>query len=201
MSATGPHGMVDEVELARAGLYTLLGAMLARPPGADLLAQVAALQAPPSAVGEALAALAARAGASSAPAAEREYNALFIGVERGELVPYASYYLTGFLNDRPLARLRRDMRALGLERRPGIAEPEDHIATVCEIMAGLIAAGREGGQEQERAFFRQHLAPWGGRFFRDLEAARSADLFRPVGALGRLFLTIEEQAFAMTAPA
>ncbi|MEK0083508.1 TorD/DmsD family molecular chaperone [Benzoatithermus flavus] len=196
------NAAADEVELARVGLYTLLAVLLARPPDQDLLARVGSLSLPPSPVGEVVQQLAARARASTATSAEREYNALFIGVERGELVPYASYYLTGFLNDRPLARLRQEMRTLGIERRPGVAEPEDHIATICEIMAGLIRgelAGTEGGS-RERGFFEGYLAPWAGRFFQDLESARAADLYRPLGTLGRLFMTIEEQAFAMTAP-
>lgn len=195
-------GAADEVELARAGLYTLLAVLLARPPDQDLLARVGSLSLPPSPVGEAAQRLAARARASTAMSAEREYNALFIGVERGELVPYASYYLTGFLNDRPLARLRQEMRTLGIERRPGVAEPEDHIATICEIMAGLIRGelAAVGAEDRERGFFGRYLAPWAGRFFQDLEAARAADLYRPLGMLGRLFVTIEEQAFAMTAP-
>lgn len=191
-------GQPDEVELARAGLYTLLAALLARPPDRALLARVGGLELPPSAVGDAVARLAERARAATEASAEREYNALFIGVERGEIVPYASYYLTGFLNDRPLARLRQEMQGLGLERRPGVAEPEDHIATICEIMAGLIRGEIEGSGSRERAFFESHLAPWAGRFFQDLESARAADLYRPVGTLGRLFVAIEAEAFAMT---
>ena len=193
---------IEEVDLARARLYTLLAQMLARPPGRALLTEIASLRGTPTPLGRALDELAARAAATTAEQAEREHAALFVGLERGELVPYASYYLTGFLHDRPLARLRRDMQALGLERLPGVAEPEDHIASLCEIMAGLIT-GQYDTQEGpgEREFFRRHLAPWAGRFFADLERAGAAALYRPLGALGRLFLDIEDEAWAMTAPA
>ncbi|HEY0834328.1 MAG TPA: molecular chaperone TorD family protein, partial [Azospirillum sp.] len=132
--------------------------------------------------------------------AEREYNALFIGVVRGELVPYASYYRTGFLNDRPLARVRQDLLTLGIERAPGVAEPEDHVATLCEVMAALID-GTLGASDLDRQkrFFDRHLAPWAGHFFTDLEHAEAARLYRPVGAIGRLFMDIEAEAFGMVA--
>ncbi|HET6467670.1 MAG TPA: molecular chaperone TorD family protein [Geminicoccaceae bacterium] len=185
----------------RAQLYTLLAQMLARPPRAPLLARIAMLDGTDSPLGRALAELAARAAATREDEARREYEALFIGLERGELVPYASYYLTGFLHDRPLARLREDMRALGLERIPGVAEPEDHIATICEIMAGILARELDAAPDAEQArFFRRHLAPWAGRFFADLERARAAALYRPVGTIGRQFMELEEDAWAAAAP-
>jgi TorA maturation chaperone TorD len=184
----------DAAARVRASLYTLLGQLLAKPPSRDLLGRVAGLQGGCTALGREIAGLADLAAATDADAAEREYNALFIGVERGELVPYASFYLTGFLHERPLARLRRDMRALGLERQPGVAEPEDHIATLCEIMAGL-AGGDFAVQPalSEQRFFACHLAPWAGRFFRDLERSQSARLYRPVGRIGRLFVDFEAE--------
>jgi TorA maturation chaperone TorD len=192
---------IDETDEVRARLYALLGRLLARPPGPPLLRQIAALHGTGSSLGRALDELAERAAGTDEGEALREYNALFIGLERGELVPYASYYLTGFLNDRPLARLRRDMQALGIERVPGVAEPEDHIATLCEIMAGLAAGAFEApagpGQVE---FFRRHLAPWAGRFFLDIEQARGASLYRPVGTIGRLFTDLEEEAWAAPMP-
>jgi TorA maturation chaperone TorD len=54
-------------------------------------------------------------------------------MSRGELLPYGSYYLTGFLNERPLARLREDLQALCIERVEKQCEPEDHAAILCEI--------------------------------------------------------------------
>ena len=192
---------VEEVDLARARLYTLLAQMLARPPSAGLLAEVASLRGTPTPLGRALDDLAERAAAATPDAAEREHGALFLGLERGELMPYASYYLTGFLHDRPLARLRRDMQALGLERLPGVAEPEDHIASLCEIMAGLITGEIDAVEVLgEREFFGRHLAPWARRFFTDIERARSASLYRPLGTVGRLLMEIEDEAWAMAAP-
>ena len=194
--------LLDEVDQQRARLYALLGRFLARPPGRELLAQVATLRddgGGDGPLGRALGELAELAGSTSEAGAEREYNALFIGVDRGELVPYASYYLTGFLNDRPLARLRQDMQALGLERAPGVAEPEDHVAALCEIMAGLITgAFGESPEIGQRRFFERNLGSWAGRFFGDLEQAEAATLYRPLGAVGRLFLEIEADDWAVT---
>lgn len=199
MDALAQPTMTDETDAIRARLYTLLAQMLARPPSTHLLSVLAGLEGDESPLGRALGALGAAAAATDADAAEREFNALFIGVERGELVPYASFYLTGFLNDRPLARLRQDMAALGIERAPGVAEPEDHIAALCEVMAGLIGGGfgAGAGEDQQQRFFDRHLISWAVRFFTDLEHASAAALYRPVGTFGRLFLTIEANGFAV----
>jgi TorA maturation chaperone TorD len=142
-------------------------------------------------------ALAAAAATTDADAAEREYFDLFIGVGRGELLPYASYYLTGFLHERPLARLRADLDELGIERVEDRAEPEDNAALLCDIMAGLIAGEVAAPVERQRQFFDRHLAPWLPRFFTDLEAAEAADFYRPVGTIGRLLIDIETRAFAL----
>jgi TorA maturation chaperone TorD len=148
-------------------------------------------------LGVAHAELAEAANRATTEKVEREFFALFIGVGRGELMPYGSYYLTGFLHERPLARLREDLVRLGIERTEGNAEPEDHAATLCEIMAGL-AGGRFGsnaGSDQE--IFEKHMAPWIGRFFADLERAETADFYKSVGTIGRLLVDIETEAFAL----
>src|SRR6185436_1600462 len=128
---------------------------------------------------------------------EREYFNLFIGLGRGELLPYGSYYLTGFLHERPLARLRADLVQLGIERSQGNIEPEDHVAILCEIMAGLASGRFPAPAGSDRELFEKHLAPWIGRFFADLERAEAADFYRSVGTLGRVFVDIESEAFAL----
>jgi TorA maturation chaperone TorD len=188
----------DEIALARAAEYALLASLLLRAPDAATLRQLAGIKGSANPIGLAHIALAQAAGATSAEAVEREFFELFVGVGRGELLPYASYYLTGFLSDRPLVRLRDDLRRLGLERADGHSEPEDHLGTLCEVMSGL-ASGEvtvSRGDDEER-FFARHLAPWAIRFFSDLEVSKSAGFYRTVGALGRLFMTIEAEAFAM----
>lgn len=190
---------IDEPDRLRAQGYALLGTLLARPPDAALLHRVAALDGDGTPLGRAFTDLGRMAAATSPRAAEREYNALFIGIVRGELVPYASYYRTGFLNERPLARLRHDMQALGIVRAPGVSEPEDHIGALCEMMTGLItgAFGVPADLAAQRRFFERHLVPWAGQFFEDLERTEAAALYRPVGTIGRLFLAIEADAFIL----
>lgn len=132
-----------------------------------------------------------------------EYHDLFIGVGRGELQPFGSFYLTGFLNEKPLAELRHDLDDLGFERAMGVAEPEDHIAALCDVMSQLVdgtAAGEFTLYEQER-FFATHMKPWAGKFFADLQAAKKADLYRTIGRIGEVFMTIEEEGFSMIARA
>ena len=188
----------DDVDPARAQAYLLLAALLARPPSAELLETVAGIRVDGTTPwGQALARLAAAAADLAPRDAEREFNRLFIGVSRGELMPYASFYRTGFLHDRPLIELRLDMTRIGIARSPEVKEPEDHVAAVLEMMGGLIEGrfGAAAPTRAQRTFFERHLAPWAGRFFRDLEAARSARFYRTVGAVGILLLDIEQSGF------
>ncbi len=152
-------------------------------------------------MGRALAALSAVAAKTSIEQAEEEFNALFIGMAHGELLPYASYYLTGFLHEKPLANLRGDMKRLGIARSESVKEPEDHIGTLCEIMHGLItgAIGEPADLTTQRQFFDAHIRSWAPRFFENLEGAKSAVLYMPVGTVGRVFMAIETEAFEMVA--
>jgi TorA maturation chaperone TorD len=188
----------DEVDQARAREYSLLATLLTRSPDAALLDRLAGLRGDSSPLGVAHAALAEAAARTDTKRVEREYFDLFIGVGRGELLPYASYYRTGFLHGRPLAQLREVLRRIGIERAGSLTEPEDHAAILLEVMAALagggIAAAPEGA---EREVFANHLAPWIGRFFKDLEQAKAADFYARVGALGGLFMTIETEAFTL----
>lgn len=190
-------GDVDEIDSARAQEYALLSALLARAPDADLLQRLATLRGDASPLGIAHVELAEAATKTNAERAEREFFNLFIGLGRGELLPYASYYLTGFLHERPLARLREDLLKLGIERVEGNAEPEDNAAILCEIMAGLTGGRFSAPAGSDRNIFEKHLAPWIGRFFADLEQAEGADFYRSVGRLGRAFIEIETEAFAL----
>jgi TorA maturation chaperone TorD len=188
---------LDEVDAARAQEYALLSTLLARAPDPALLDRLAQLRGDASPLGLAHAALAEAASGSNVERVEREYFNLFIGLGRGELLPYGSYYLTGFLHERPLARLRADLAKLGIERAAGQAEPEDHAAILCEIMAGLASRRFPAPAGADRELFEQHLAPWIGRFFADLEQAEAADFYRRIGTLGRVFIEIESDAFAL----
>jgi TorA maturation chaperone TorD len=188
---------VEETDAAREREYALLSVLLRRAPNAELLARLAALRGDASPLGVAHVTLAEAASKTTVKQVEREFFNLFIGIGRGELVPYGSFYLTGFLNERPLARLRDDLARFGIARADGEVEPEDHAAVLCEIMAGLIGGRFDGAAGADRELFDKHLLPWVGRFFADLEQAQAAHFYRRLGTVGRLFVDIEREAFTL----
>lgn len=185
---------IDGLEAARSQEYALLSHLLRTAPSAELLSRLGSLTGDETPLGQAHANLARAARSISAPQVAEEYFQIFVGLGRGELLPYASFYMTGFLHGRPLARVRGDLADLGLHRGDGDIEPEDHLATLCEVMSG-IASSLFAAPDRGLGFFDRHLAPWADRFFVDLEASPSASFYRVVGALGRVFIEIETQAF------
>lgn len=187
---------IDPIDVARAKEYALLAALLAAAPSKSLLDQLAGLNGDGTPLGQAHAALSKAASRANAGQVEREYFDLFVGLGRGELLPYASYYLTGFLNERPLSRLRADLAVLGIERAANSSEPEDHAAILCEVMAGIADGRLEVSFEEQRALFEKHVSPWMERLFADMERAASAKFYRAVGTLGRQFIEIERQGFS-----
>ena len=194
---------IDAEDALRASTYSLLAALLAAPPSRELLELVAGIGDNGNGSGNGMAqawkVLGLAGRCTSVESLDDEYHALFIGLARGELVPYGSWYLTGFLMDRPLAQLRSDLAALGFERTEGVHEPEDHAAALCETMGLIIAAGQEFGHEVQRSFFAKHLEPWMGQFFTDLANAEAACFYRAVGHLGQQFVDLERQYFSMPA--
>lgn len=198
MNAPRPDSLPFEEQL-RAGTYTLLARLLAAVPDADLLARLRTIQAagePGDTLAAAWLQLEQAAAQARGEALDDEYHALFIGLGRGELIPYGSWYLTGFLMEKPLGRLRRDLAALGYERQEGVHEPEDHAAALCEVMA-LLIADPEVTPETQQQFFATHLGTWLERFFEDLEKAPSARFYRAVGRLGGEFIKLEKRYLAM----
>ena len=200
MSAATEVQIAEEDRL-RADLYNFLGLLLSGPADEMLLGQTAGLTGDDSDLGSAIGTLAKVAKRSKEQSVAREYNALFIGLGRGELLPYGSYYLTGFLNEKPLARLRDDMAAKGLKRSDNVFEPEDNIASLMEMMGAMIVGrfGRVISVEEQKAFFNTHIAPWAAHFFTDLEGAKNSVFYASVGTVGRAFMDIEAEAFRMSA--
>lgn len=190
---------VTEEDVLRAQFWGLLAMLLNAPPSQDMLDRLAGIPGDDTPLGLALGTLAEAARATDINAAAEEYDVLFIGLTRGELLPYGSYYMTGFLHEKPLAALRADMAALGIGIEDDVAEPEDHIAMLAEMMQGLIAGalGEPLPLPRQKQFFAAHIQPWADRFFADLESARAARFYRSVGGLGRAFLAVEAEAFAM----
>jgi TorA maturation chaperone TorD len=189
--------MVDEIDHARAQEYALLSILLSRSPDIQMIRRLALLRGDASPLGTAHTALGEAATRANVERAGREYFDLFGGLGKGLLLPYASHYLTGSLYGRPLGRLRESFQQLGIERAAGNSEPEDHAGILCEIMAGLIGGDIPGPAGADREFFDKHLAPWIRRFFVDLEQAESVDFYARVGSLGRTFVDIETEAFAL----
>jgi TorA maturation chaperone TorD len=203
-SFDGSVAAVSHEDALRANIYGLLARMLTEPPSDETLNIIRALGDADDGteIGKVLANLGAMAVRTPLGKAEEEYTKLFFGVGAGgEIHPYASYYLTGAIYEKPLADLRDDLGEIGIAPSGHNNEPEDHIAFLCEVMHGLItgAFGTADGSSRQHSFFQRHLAPWAGLMFTDLEAAESAALYMPLGALGRLFFAIEAEAFEMAA--
>jgi len=192
---------IVEEDRLRAQWYALLAQFLSAPPDAATLKLARALTGDATELGHGVTALAAAAKGATVVGLEEEYFNLFTGIGQGELLPFGSYYLTGFLNEKPLAVLRQDMDELGIGRVEEIKEPEDHIASLCEMMAGMITGvfGDPVGLDRQRTFFDKHIGCWAPRFFEDLQAAETAAFYMPIGLIGSVFMTVESQAFEMAA--
>jgi TorA maturation chaperone TorD len=177
----------------RADVYALLGTLLARAPSSSRLEQMAHLDVRPDvppALAQVLADLKTAAAHADFEAVAHEYHTLFVGLGRGEVMPYASWHEDRTLMGAPLARLRRDLVGMDIRRRPTSCEPEDHAAALCEIMR-LLVADSGISPEGQAAFFHAHLAPWMSRFFKDLRDAPSAAFYRSLGRLGEVFMGLE----------
>ncbi len=190
---------ISPEDVLRASLYRMLAGLLRAPPDQETLNRLKVMQGDQSMLGKAIGTLARLADKSTAGSVDQEYHALFIGIDRGEVRPYGSAYMTDFLHEGPLERLRSDMSRAGIGMRSEVSEPEDHIAALCEMMAGMILGdfGTPVSLHEQRSFFKAHMSAWAGSFFSDLEVARSSVFYAAVGTIGAAFMTIEEKAFKM----
>lgn len=198
-SQSGNRRASDAENVARSEMYRFVAALLSAAPTQELIDGIAALSGDQTPLGQAITVLAESAEAAEARVVEREFFDLFIGVGRGELLPYASFYQTGFLNERPLAELRGDLARIGVARVEGRYEPEDHIALLMEVMADMAAGALPVDAAVQADFFARHIAPWAAQFFDDLAIAPSASFYRPVAEIGRLLVDIEARAFSLAA--
>ena len=183
----------------RAGAYSMLAELLRQPPQQEVLNTVTGLAdvvAEKDDFAVAMSMLGLSARAATVNQLDDEFHALFIGLGRGELVPYGSWYLTGFLMEKPLGVLREDLARMGFARNDDTCEPEDHVAALCEVMALLINEGRD--LDQQKLFFDVHISPWLGQFYTDLGEARSAVFYRSVARFGKAFFDFEKQYLAMS---
>ena len=189
---------IAEEQVYRAGAYRLLASLLRDVPERSVLEhvmQLASIKDPHDELATSMSMLGLAATETAPQRIDDEYHALFIGLGRGELLPYGSWYLTGYLMETPLARLRDDLIALGYERSSPTHEPEDHVAALCEVMAMMISDAQT--LQQQAIFFDAHLARWLDRFFRDLSQAKNAVFYRAVGRFGKAFIELEHHYLTM----
>ena len=193
--------MIEDEQRYRASAYGLLAALLRAAPEQAVLDQVAILSPQDDVDFEtdvlagAMAALARAAGDAEPSALEDEFQELFIGLGRGEVVPYGSWYLTGFLMEQPLSELRDDLARLGFAKNDDVAEPEDHISAIFEVFSVMISDAFSLSEQQK--FYQTHMLPWIGRFFVDLGKARSASFYQAVARFGAAFNELEKQYLSM----
>lgn len=188
---------LPSIEAERAREYLLLAALLRAAPNQRLLDGLAGLQGSATPLGLAHVRLAEAARVATASSVATEYMQIFIGVGRGEILPYGSFYLTGFLHERPLARLRADLDRLDIVRQPDVYEPEDHIASLLEVMAGLVGGAFPAGPREADRFFARHIKPFAERLMMDIASAPSARFYKAVGLLGSTWLEIETEVMQL----
>ncbi|ARD24302.1 MULTISPECIES: TorD/DmsD family molecular chaperone [Shewanella] len=186
---------ISENDQLRADIYQILAALLRREPNAELLAFLAELEVDAEEDNDMTAAwlgLKEAATKYTAEELEQEYFNIFYGVGRGEVLPYASWFMTGSLMDKPLALLRQDLLQLGFAREDEVKEPEDHVAALCEVMGTLIL---EAPGYRQLAFYQRHIGSWIARFCDTLEQTPSAAFYAPVAKLAKAFFEIEANEF------
>lgn len=197
-ATSASSALLDEEQQKRAGAYGLLARLLRSAPDDALLQQLGELKdikQDGSELGLAMSMLGLSATTCAPDPIDDEYHALFVGLGRGELLPYGSWYLTGFLMEKPLGHLRDDLSALGIEQDESVSEPEDHIAALCEVMLMLISEGAD--LETQTNFFSTHMEGWISRFFSDLSSAKSAVFYKSLGRFGYTFSEFEKTYFSM----
>ena len=199
MSSQPASSILPEEELARSGVYALLGALLTAPCSEALRDFIISINDEDGNPHSTLSWKNLKDEVSNANLTEaaQDYHDLFIGLGRGELLPYGSVYLSGFLQEKPLAELRIDLGRLGFEAREDTHEPEDHAGALCEVMSIIVGAPNEFSYDTQSNFFAQHMGSWMTEFFDDLIKARESGFYRVVGEFGKAFIEIEKQYFEM----
>lgn len=199
MVSQAAENLINNEDQLRADMYSFLANLLRAEPSSELVNQLTKLESDDSPIGKSIKTLSKLASSLDLPTIRDEYVRIFIGVGRGEILPFASYYLTGFLKDKPLAKLRNDMKEIGIELAENVKEPEDHIASLFDMMSGLILGkfSKKFSIGEQRDFFNKHLAPWVDLLMRDIESSRIAVFYSPIGTIGREFMEIERSSFSM----
>ncbi|GLR03774.1 TorD family cytoplasmic chaperone [Vibrio hyugaensis] len=185
----------EQEQTLRTEIYLVLSALFRSAPSEEMIEFLTSLEVEPSesAMQKAWIALQQAAKDSNREALEDEYQDLFIGIGRGEVMPFGSWHMTGAMMEKPLAEIRHDLELLGFERDENVKEPEDHIAALCEVMSML--TGEE--EDLQQAVFNKHIAPWFNSFTQQLENSESANFYKPAAQLCEAFLTLEQVRFSV----
>ena len=189
---------IDEEQRYRASAYGLLAGLFRSPPDQSILDQLSVLAGFDENGDDlmlAMSTLALSAQRHNPDTIEEEFYQLFIGLGKGEVVPYGSWYLTGFLMEKPLSDLRDDLARLGYQRSEEVVEPEDHIAALCEVMSIMI--GDATDLSVQRQFFQTHMLSWMDVFLRDLGEAGSSVFYKAVARFGAAYIALEKQYLLM----
>ncbi|UTZ30822.1 molecular chaperone [Vibrio campbellii] len=185
----------EQEQTLRTEIYLVLSALFRSAPSEEMIEFLTSLEVEPSesAMQKAWIALQQAAKNSNREALEDEYQDLFIGIGRGEVMPFGSWHMTGAMMEKPLAEIRHDLELLGFERDENVKEPEDHIAALCEVMSMLTVEE----EDLQQAVFNKHIAPWFNSFTQQLENAESANFYKPAAQLCEAFLTLEQMRFSV----
>ncbi|MEF1247944.1 molecular chaperone [Vibrio owensii] len=185
----------EQEQTLRTEIYLVLSALFRSAPSEEMIEFLTSLEVEPSesAMQKAWIALQQAAKDSNREALEDEYQDLFIGIGRGEVMPFGSWHMTGAMMEKPLAEIRHDLELLGFERDENVKEPEDHIAALCEVMSMLTSEE----EDLQQAVFNKHIAPWFNSFTQQLENAESASFYKPAAQLCEAFLTLEQVRFSV----
>ena len=189
---------IDEEQRYRASAYSLLAGLFRSPPDQAILDQLSGLGDSDETGDDlmlAMSTLALSAQRHKPDTIEEEFYQLFIGLGKGEVVPYGCWYLTGFLMEKPLSHLRDDLNRLGYQRSDDIVEPEDHIAALCEVMSIMITDAVD--LDVQRQFFETHMLSWIESFFNDLGEADSSVFYKAVARFGAAYSALEKQYLSM----
>jgi len=190
---------IDEEQRYRASAYSLIAALLRSTPDQVMLDRLSGLSQEVSPDGDdlllAMSTLALSAELHAPASIEEEFHNLFVGLGKGEVVPYGSWYLTGFMMEKPLSDLRDDLATLGYQRNASVVEPEDHVAALCEVISLMIVEASDLAVQDK--FFQSHMANWMGKFFTDLGEAKSAVFYKAVARFGAAFIALESEYFSM----
>ena len=189
---------IEPEDQARADYYALLANLFYRAPDARLLQAIAIAEPRSGVLAPAWQRLADASNVVPEDAVHEEYDAVFVGVGKPPVMLYGSFYMAGFMMEKPLAALRQDLGELGFVRAESVREPEDHLAAICDVMRAMILGDLENKPqpvEAQKAFFLTHVKPWIFDCVAAISAYHQANFYKHVAGFAKSFFEVEIEAF------